>query len=361
METNKKTMTNEPLRRYDYLDFTRALALVLVVLLHTAAILLVEYDINPGAWWWIGNIIDTLARIGVPLFIMVSGTLLLDPSKNESLSIFFIKRLRRVLIPFVFWAIVFLLWRSIYQGEHIPFPAALKIMTSGPIYYHLWFIYMLLGLYLVTPVLRVWVKGAEQKDLLYFLVLWFVAASVVPFINRFFHIRVGIDFVVTTYYVGYFVLGYYLHNYPIPEKFNWLSLAAFAGGLFLTIFGTYFLTVRHNGEFDGYLFSYLSPNVVLMSVFLFDRLRKAPLKFMQQKGNRLTWIVAIVSSTSFSVFLMHPIVLELLDRGYGGYNLNAKFIHPLIGIPLSVIVIISICIVILMALRKVPGFKYILQ
>ncbi len=333
----------------------------MMVALHVSSALPPEYNTLPASWWWIGNATDALARPSVPLFIMISGALLLNPSKNLTLRGFFSKRFQRVVIPFIFWIIVYLLWRHFYLGEQMTSGEILAEIASGPVYYHLWFIYMLFGLYLATPILRVWSKNATQKDLLYFLGLWFLGECIVPFIEHFGRINIGIDFVVATYTTGYFVLGYYLHHYPIPEKYRWLALAAFVGAAFVTLFGSYFLTTRHHGIFDETLNAYLSPNVVLMSAFLFDRLRKAPHAYMQPAKNGLGKVVWGICSASFSVYLMHPILLDLFDRGAFGFVLNAKFIHPLIGIPLTVILTVSICTLAILGLRKIPGFKFILQ
>src|SRR5947209_7774316 len=87
-----------------YLDVLRAFAIVLVVLLHAAHP--VTHDATVGSSrWWAANLYEGGGRCCVPLFIMISGALLLDPGKRENLSAFFRKRVTRVIIPFLAWSL----------------------------------------------------------------------------------------------------------------------------------------------------------------------------------------------------------------------------------------------------------------
>ena len=88
-----------PPNQLQNLVFCRALACVLVVLLHVAALGFHQWDKN----WWASNTYDGLARISVPLFLMLSGALLLH--KREPLGVFFKKRFRRILPPLIGWSL----------------------------------------------------------------------------------------------------------------------------------------------------------------------------------------------------------------------------------------------------------------
>jgi surface polysaccharide O-acyltransferase-like enzyme len=115
---------------------------------------------------------------------MVSGYLLLR--KEEPYGDFFRKRALKVLIPFFVWSVIYMLWKR--EGFDLPF--SMKLVASyllkivrGPRENHLWFFYALIGLYLFTPILRVFVARASLRDLIYFCGLWFMVVPVFSFLN----------------------------------------------------------------------------------------------------------------------------------------------------------------------------------
>ena len=134
--------------------------------------------------WSSNSFYFSLVPLGVPLFLMLSGALLLQPSKaDEPIRVFLKKRLARIGIAFVFWAAIYFVWS--YYVDYAPltvYSIIQSLLEHGP-YYQFWFIYLIMGLYLITPILRVVVKNADRKILRYLIILWFVAASVPPLLH----------------------------------------------------------------------------------------------------------------------------------------------------------------------------------
>ena len=169
-------------------DLIRTVAIILVILLHAAIephpivnIVTQEEVVR----WLASNVYNSLARPSVPLFVMLTGVLLLQPSKvDEPLSVFFRKRLRRIGLPVVFWGVTYFAWRFFVNGEALTASSILQGVLTGP-YMHFWYIYVLIGLYLITPVLRVLLAHAGWKILKYFLLIWFVGTAVVPLLTLF--------------------------------------------------------------------------------------------------------------------------------------------------------------------------------
>ena len=101
-----------PAERLAFLDMMRAYAIVLVVMVHVAGPVLYEFNTAPRSHWGIANAFDSFARPCVPLFVIISGFLLLDPRKrDEPLGDFFKKRLLKVVVPYLFWAAFYIWWR----------------------------------------------------------------------------------------------------------------------------------------------------------------------------------------------------------------------------------------------------------
>src|SRR4030065_2376097 len=180
---------------------------------------------------------------------MLSGALLLQPSKIEPVRVFLKKRLIRIGLPFILWGTVYFVWRFMVNHEALSASSIFQVILTGP-YYHFWFLYMLFGLYLITPVLRVVTAYAERKIIKYFLMLWFFGTAIVPLLGLLSGFSVELKLFAVTGWIGYFLLGYYLLETRVRSStlgVLWLA------GFLLTIIGTYAVTAVVGGH-SGFFF-----------------------------------------------------------------------------------------------------------
>src|SRR5690554_6570471 len=182
------------------IDVARIGACFMVVLLHVAAVEFHEFDDR----WWASNFYDSFTRACVPIFLMITGVLLLN--RQEDLPAFFRKRYRRILPPLLFWSLFYLGWYS-WQGEDYGgLWGGIRSMLHGPVAFHLWYLYAIVGIYLFVPFLRhIWQSCSRAEQHLY-LVLW-AAVSAWPIVGR----LLGTDVdILNTYELGAFfgLLGY---------------------------------------------------------------------------------------------------------------------------------------------------------
>lgn len=98
-----------------WINNAKIVAMFAVVIVHVAATFVLNSPIGSSNWW-VGNLYESAARWSVPVFVMLSGALLLHPNKQESLSVFYKKRLSRILVPLIFWSLFYLLWASLKGG-----------------------------------------------------------------------------------------------------------------------------------------------------------------------------------------------------------------------------------------------------
>lgn len=241
------TAVREKAGELTYVRSIRAIAMIAIVTLHVAFPLVYLYDSAAYGDWWAGSFFYLFGKAGSPLFVMVSGLLLLDPGKEMSTSYFFRRRFTKVLFPFLIWAGVYLFYRMIMKGETMGPKDIIDAVANGPVYYHLWFIQMILGLYLATPILRIYIKGATRRDLAYFLGVWFVGLAILPIVTRFTGIQLGIEVMVATGFVGFFVLGYALKPIVLDRRGIQLAIAAIVGCVVFTQLATHALTVAGGG------------------------------------------------------------------------------------------------------------------
>ena len=347
-----------PRQRYIFVNFMRVYAMSAVVIIHVSQLTAVIFnDITPFEWW-ASNIWHALSRGGSPLFTMISGMLLLGTNKNEPLLQFFRKRVVRVLVPFVIWAFVYLAYRIYYVDESLTATQIRDALLIGPMFYHLWFIQMILGLYLATPILRIYVRAASRRDLTYFLTLWFVIVSVLPILNRFFEIGIGINLYITTGYVGYYVLGFYLRDVWLTTRQWMIALGVVIVGFTFTHLATFALLDANQGAFDRFFMDYFSFNMVISLAALFLVLKSFPYEALLAGRARLRQLVMLVSSCSFGIYFVHAMLIELLEDGAFGFKLTPVMFNPMLAIPIMAATVFLVSFGVTWLLKQIPILRY---
>lgn len=339
-------------------DLIRTVAIGLVLLLH-ASNETVEASSLPTAYWWTGVVYKSLALSCVPLFVMLSGALLLQPAKlNEPIRVFLKKRVNRIGLAFAFWSAVYLAW-GFYTTQ---VPVTLDNVTQGIVrgiftgpYYHFWFIYLIIGLYLITPILRVVIAYAKQPILRYLILLWFIGVAVLPIIE----LAVGLTLNTAVFliggFVGYFVLGIYLQKINVRSSILYILLIlAFVS----TVFGIWLMNYPLNALGQNYFFfGYLTVNVVVGSVALFLILSKFNPDWPGSNHTRLKRVIKLISRNTLPIFLLHVIILESFERGFFGVKLSYTTLNPIIEIPLIAVLTLFITLGLILLMRKVPVLK----
>jgi surface polysaccharide O-acyltransferase-like enzyme len=338
---------------YYWIDLIRVVAVFQIVLIHLSYVIFFKEDIL-SANWRAANFYDSLSRMGVPLFFMVSGYLLLG--KREPITDFFRKRFFKVGIPTLFWSIAYLLWsvKAYTDGSMRPLNvilSMLKAIYEGNVEIHLWFLYILIGIYLVVPLLRVFVAAASRRDLIYFVIMWFVATSLFELAQRVVGSPTALVIPVVTGYIGYFMLGYLLADVQPERRGRYLSVLGCIIAIAITYFGTLLLSARA-GPIDAFLYSYFSLATVLASICGF-----LLLKDLGTNPGRLAKIFRMVSATSFGIFLIHIFVVELLRKGVLGFRLYSWIGPAVYMIPLTGLVVFVLSFVIVFLAQKIPFLK----
>lgn len=351
MEVNAAGAKKE---RLFWADFIRCFAAISVVFLHSTQPLLTRWGEVPDWWWQVGNIVDGSARLAVPLFLMLSGALLLH--KQEEYSVFFNKRVKRIVIPLIIWDFVYIIYREFIRFEDAGLKSYLKSLLKGDVYYHLWYVYAVMGLYLMTPVLRIFLRNARRTDVWYFVMLWFIAGPVVVTIQNAFGIEIGLTVINASGYVGYFLLGYLLRDLKPDKKIlGWASVALVAG-LFVTIFGTYWLS-KARGEFLELFYWRNSPNVVIYAVSMFIVLKYISDTTSERMPALLKEFILLVSRAGFGIYLLHVLILEFFMDGRFGFVLNAKETNPLYTLPLLGFSVFIFTLSIVTFIREIPYLR----
>jgi surface polysaccharide O-acyltransferase-like enzyme len=329
----------------------RALALFAMIIVHVSNAILHQFGTLPDYIWWTGNIYEGTFRFCVPVFLMLSGALLL--AKVDTPAAFLKKRMSRVVFPFLFWSMLYIIYHvnSEYQnGQTMNFIEVGKYIVlkykNGPAF-HLWYVYMIMGLYLFFPIIGKWIRNSTEKEQLYFITIWMVTCVIyMPVINK---IVPAIELSYFSGYIGYPVLGYFLANTSFRKSAKQFSILLFVTGITITIVGT-FLIANYKGSFYNALYVYLTPNVMMAAIGVF--------LFVKQTNFSNTIVLSVsafISRYSYGIYLAHVLVLFFLYR----LKIDWSFIHPIVGIPITAVLCLSISAGVVYVLNKLPFGKYI--
>jgi surface polysaccharide O-acyltransferase-like enzyme len=284
-----------------WIDNLRALACIFVVLLHVSAPWLTE--INHKDWIFL-SVIHTITRSSVPIFIMISGALLLP--KKITWTKFYSDRFSKIWRPFLFWTslytIIFLVY-SIYNGASYNFITQLTFVYNSFVFgaaYHLWYMYLIMLFYICLLFIGDIDSKINQNQMRAFLLLWVLILSAYQFSTR--HVTLNYLHLIFGYF-GYFVLGHYLNKY-IEVINKWFCLLIIGAAIFFTVYPI-LIQVGENGKYPLEWYSYRSINIMILSIGIFLFFKST---YINSK------IASLISKRSFGIYLIHLLMIMLLNK-----------------------------------------------
>ena len=301
-------------RRLDF-DLIRVASMAAVVYLHTAAGGLRQSE--DMALWHLSNLLSSLAVAAVPLFFMISGALLLGSEKTDDPAYLLRRRLPRVAVPGLCWSLLVVggVWLS--QGGE----AALLKLVNLPgisVITPYWFLYALIPMYLLSPLLKRLTDHMEERHWRYLLGLWVVVTLGLNQLSGFLpdpwyallRENQTLNVSLLEGYLGYFLLGAWLDRMERPPARR-ILLAAALGSWAVIALGTWgvFLVTGVYGEQFA---TYRGVFTMVLSASLFLLFRDA------FRGRRSGRAAVLLSACSFGVYLAHPMAIELLQKLLGG-------------------------------------------
>ena len=335
-------------------DFIRIFAIFLVVVIHANVAYLAE---NQGqAGWYAVMLFTSICLVAVPLFFMVSGALLLDTEKVLPLKTLFKKRILKQAVPFIIWSLIYVVARIVMKKTPLSITAFTDLLHE-PAYYQFWFMYSLLAIYLLLPVLQAVVLKLGKKHLEYVLILWLIFSVVFPVMQKFipgFAISGHVDLILCEGYVGYFLLGHYLKKYQSElswKKGIWLALIGIGctGALSAV---EYLVCVKMEASYQGYFYqAYLTPFVVCSATGLFLLFQNLPWT-QKEKPCKLLGVGSVLT---MGVYYVHMLVITALE--YVGLMGGASILLLIVKIFLAYGVSLGIAFVI----SKIPYVRMVLM
>lgn len=316
------------MRRENNLDLLRVIACIMVISIHVSAFFVTKYIDTPNIKFTIGNFYDSFTRTAVPIFVLLSGRFALSDNKNIEVRYYYKKIWKRIFVPTLVWSILYFLFNYSLEiayfflyGEfkHSIF-SPIKAWIIGAPYYHMWYMYMSVGLYLSVPYLLKIKNKIGEKNFLKTGILFFILGFIIYLFENFlnyinFYNRNDIFRYLKYFwyfnqfkfvqYLGYFILGYSLKNLKnkyINFKNMLFSALITTLGLFLTV--EYIAKIKIMTD----VLTFYSNNFIfvmasaIMLYLAFDKLNSEKIKYN----------FSHLAFHSFNIYLIHAGVLSII-------------------------------------------------
>lgn len=326
-------------REYAF-DILRVLSMVMVIIIHIANVYCRSFGMISTKSYLISLIFNTICRVSVPIFFMISGTLLLDRAFNIEK---YIKRILKYVILIVVWDVIYLVWEYFYLGVTYD---KLYMLIIDPYRAHLWFLYTILVLYAVQPLLKLILDKSNNVVKIILLTIWILlslGSMINPYVAKFFTIFS---------YIGYFVVGKYLYDFIKKydlRKYNVSLILIMIICFSISIWMNFSLSVRLN-QFYNLFFAYRTPFIMLSSFALYT------LIISNHRKDNLNKFIIGLSDLSLGVYLIHGIFLDVTVKAFIYSSINS-----LIGIPIFTIIIFICSIISVFIMKKIKFIKEIVS
>lgn len=338
-----------------YLDVARIVATIAVLIIHVSTMqpTLNSYPYESSQWATL-IMFSNSCKWAAPLFCCISGALFLDPSRNVPTKKIYTKYIPRIAVGLLFWSAVQYVSLIIINGKDYTKAQLIKNILSG--YYHQWYLFMIIGFYILVPILR---KITEDKNLTrYIIAVCLCMTFIRPFLQN--HPKLdwtagitGKMFMTLPGYLVYFLLGYYINKFDFNKI---VKIFVYLGGA-LSFYYTAPETVayaRETGKYSKMLVEYNSLTVFIQVLFVFILIKDicSHIKF-SSKSEKL---ISTVSKDTFGIYQMHPLFILILFKfaHFSSAGIPGMEIHPIIATPLFLIILYVICEFVSHILNKIP-------
>ncbi len=408
------TPTAKP-RWMHYGDHIRIWGTVAVVVGHVADMTLYSAPVLSRNWW-VCNWWDAATRWAVPVYIMLSGSLLLDPARAETPSTFYRKRLARLGVPLVFWS-AFFMWLDVYYtgwratvdpAFEVPGPAGqfadhylwsqhsawqwvvylvgrkpvrawLNLLIGQP-YMHMHFIFRIAGLYAFTPVLRVMVQHVTRPMLTTAVVLMLALSAADSIANNFTDTSLSM-FARFVPFLGYYLLGYLLREGAASRGAMAWAVVGLVGSILALALGTGGLVGRFGmmnrlgvagpPSAGMMLYDFLSPVRVVMAVSAWVVL-VGLFRDPWPRGKAGRSVLRFWANTTLGLYLIHPLFRELWWMGWKPLRWHGQWLlahgvdaatrpwpNVWVGVPATAALVYVPALLATIVLMRIPGVRRI--
>ena len=337
-------------KRIIYIDVLNILAIIAVVALHCNGIV---HTYSKERAWATSLIVETVFYWAVPVFLMITGTTLMNYREKYDTKTFFKKRFKKVVIPFLFWIILMTVWKCSIgklriEGNYVKNFLNIVLQNKEESTYY--FLFVIMGIYLTLPLLSLVAKKEYKKTLWYVVVVFFITKSFLPVASQIIGISYNNDLSIQIgNYIVFVILGYLLSTTEINKKKRIIIYVLGILSVILRYSLTYYWSTQE-GKIIKTLFGYSQFHSILLAVAVFIFINNINFKFISN-NEKMVNIISKIASCSFGIYLLHQIVM------YYEITLLNVDIHSWSWRTVGIVTTYLISLAIVYILKKIPILK----
>ena len=362
-DTQKGTLQNPQGHREKYAEWLRIIAAFIVVFQHTVTSAWYDTPVNSPDFFVL-TFLNSLTRFGVGIFIMISGAFMLSPKYPHPPRKVLKHNLTRILALIAFWVVFYGIVDALCVGikEGAGIGETIVNVISAPVLLfttpatHLWFLYVIAGLYLITPALRVFTEHASKNMVLYVIAIFFAFGLVFPTVNHLlgkwfeFTLYKNIGIRGCTTFAGFYLTGFYIAQYGLGKTARRLLYSAAAISWVVALFYSTYISLLRDAP-NEFFFGNFRPTTFLMAAGIFCLFRQ---KFGKTTTQNEKFI--FFSKCMLGVYIVHPLFI----KSFYGLHLSILIPHPIVTAPLMTVVFFGLSLYTVRLFRKIPGIRKIL-
>ena len=310
-----------------WVEYLRVIALIGVITIHSTSKLFKDFGNIQLLDWWTANVFNTFSRFAVPIFVMISGCVLLG--RDIGVKEFYIKRGSRLLPAFLFWSFFYVIFAYVLNDKELNFiyiakTFTLGLLVSGKTFFHLWYVSMFISLMIFVPFINNYILGRKptSEDFFYMFIAFFIFMSLnqISNIGREIFDKHMNWFKLFPWYISYFIMGYVIDVYnDIILISNRITILLLCCIFPISCLLNYYCAANYDIVKDYFILSntgILNFIITLLIFYLFSNNRN---RF------RANSFVNTVSSMSFGIYLIHAFFLNIF-RSYLTLHLGSNII-----------------------------------
>ena len=312
-------------KRILYLDRLRFFAILCIILLHIISFFRWKYFNTNTSYFFILTLLDSLTRVGIPIFFMLTGALMFS-KKDEEYKEFLKKRVLKLVIAYFIFCAIYFIYNN---GFNISIYEFLRQSTASTLEYHLWFMPVIIVIYLFIPFIKKIAINLDNKELLRMISLVFLLGNCLvglyAILERFNYYLLG-NFCLPNLviFTNYLFIGYYLSNNKVKIDIKLIILST------ISIIIIPFLTILiSTNEINDVFLNSLSPLVVAPSILVFTLFKNS-----KMKATDFDNIIVKNIDNIFYVYLLHVLILKIIQKEIPFLETSHSFIIDLLLIPL---------------------------
>ena len=323
-------------REYTF-DVLRVISMIMVIVIHVSNVYTRSFNFIDTNSYLVSLVFNTISRVSVPIFFMISGALLLDRNFDFKK---YKNRILKIILLIVVWDLLYLIWEYLFLG--VKYDKLYKLIIE-PYRAHLWFLYNIVILYATQPILKYILDKANNIIKMILFVIWLLLSTI-----SMYNIFIANIFTIFSN-IGFFILGKYMYDYlqnnkQNNKKYTLIMVLLVIISYSISIYLNFTASLKFN-MFYNLFFAYRTPFIILSSFIIFK------IVYIYCHNKKPKDIILISSDLSLGVYLIHGMFLDVTTK-YVDY----KNIIPIIGIPSFTLFILVLSLISVVILRKI---KYI--